>query len=295
MKRIVLFLLTNVMVMLMLSVVTHLLGLNSWLEPAGINHSMLLAFCAIFGFGGAFISLLLSKTVAKWSTGARVIDGTEGSVERWLVAEVSDLAAKAGIKMPEVAVYDSQEVNAFATGASKDSALVAVSSGLICALRPEEVRAVLAHEVAHASSSDMTTMALLQGVVNTFVMFIARVVGTAVDKVLLKNEEGQGWGYFLSVIVLELVFGLLASMVVMRFSRHREYRADWRAAELLGSAKPMQDALNSLAQASSGSVAMLPKSLAAFGIRSRSSSWFSLLSSHPEISDRVSALNKFGH
>lgn len=194
-KKIALFILTNALVMLMLSVVTHVLGLNRWLESAGINHSMLLAFCAVFGFGGAFISLLLSKTVAKWSTGARVIDGTEGAMEAWLFREVSDLASKAGIPMPEVAVYDSAEANAFATGATKSSALVAVSSGLVCAMRPDEVRAVLAHEVAHIEGGDMQVMGILQGVMNTFVMFFARIIGTAVDKVLLKNEEGTGWGY----------------------------------------------------------------------------------------------------
>ena len=290
MKRIVLFVLTNLAVMLVLSVAVSLLGLNKYITAAGLNLPALLGFCAVFGFAGSFISLLISKPVAKWSTGARVVDGTESSTDRWLVATVQELSEKAGIQCPEVAVYEG-EPNAFATGAFRNSALVAVSTGLLQSMRQDEVRAVLAHEVAHVANGDMQTMTLLQGVMNTFVMFIARVVGYAVDKVVLRNsEEGRGAGYMVTVLVLDLVLGVLASMIVMAFSRHREYRADWHAAELMGSAAPMQAALARLESVATGE---LPKQVAAFGISGRGSEFLKLFSSHPPLQERIQALESF--
>lgn len=287
MKRVLLFLATNLAVMVMLSVVVHVLGLNQWMTSSGVNFAGLLAMCAVFGFGGAGVSLLLSKPLAKWSTGARVLTGQEGREEQWLVQTVHELADRAGIRPPEVALYEGAP-NAFATGAFRNHALVAVSTGLVNQMNAEQVRAVLAHEVAHVANGDMQTMGLLQGVMNTFVMVAARLVGTFVDRVILKNEEGKGVGYTVTVVVLDLVFGLLASVVVMAFSRHREYKADWMAAELMGTAAPMQSALRALAGQSSD----LPKTVAAFGISS-GSSWTSLLRSHPPLEDRVQALNEF--
>lgn len=291
MKRVFLFILTNLAVMLVLSVAVHLLGLNQWMAASGIRHGQLLLMCGIFGFGGAFVSLLLSKPLAKMSVGARTLTGQEGPTERWLVATVAELAERAGIATPEVALYEGAP-NAFATGAFRNSALVAVSTGLLQSMNQREVTAVLAHEVAHVANGDMQTMGLLQGVMNTFVMFAARVVGTVVDKAVLRNNDDRpGIGYMVSVMVLELVFGLLASLVVMAFSRHREYRADWMAAELLGSARPMQAALAALAQ-QSGHGADLPKQVAAFGITDGGLS--QLLRTHPSLGDRIEALNQFG-
>lgn len=290
MKRVVLFVLTNLAVMVTLSVAVHLLGLNNWLGANGIDYGALLAMCAVFGFGGALISLLMSKPMAKWSVGARVITGQEGSTEQWLVSEVARLAERAGISTPEVAVYRGSP-NAFATGAFRNSALVAVSTGLLESMSRDEVRAVLAHEVAHVANGDMQTMGLLQGVMNTFVMFAARIVGTVVDKAVFKSENGRSAGYWLVVLALELLFGVLAAVVVMTFSRHREYRADWMAAELMGTARPMQAALRSLGRGASGG---LPQAVAAFGIRGKAGGWTSLLSSHPSIDSRIEALQAFG-
>ncbi len=290
MKRIALFLITNLAVLLVLSVTASLLGVNQWVTAQGLNFTSLLAFCALFGFGGAFISLLLSKPMAKWSTGARVIYGNEGQLEHWLVSTVEDLAQAAGIRTPQVALYEGAP-NAFATGAFRNDALVAVSTGLLNSMSHDEVRAVLAHEVAHVANGDMQTMTLLQGVVNTFVMAAARVIGTAIDRVVLRNESDRpGIGFMVSVFVLELVFGLLASLIVMAFSRHREYRADWGAAQLLGSAVPMQRALQRLA----GNESDLPKTVAAFGISGGGSGFMDLLRSHPRIEDRIEALRAFG-
>lgn len=290
MKRIVLFVLTNLAIMLVLSVALSVLGVNRYITAAGLNMGALLVYCAVFGFAGSFISLLISKKVAKWTTGARVIDGTESSTDQWLVATVQELSEKAGIRCPEVAVYEGAP-NAFATGAFRNSALVAVSTGLLQSMQRHEVRAVLAHEVAHVANGDMQTMTLLQGVMNTFVMFVARVVGYAVDKVVLRNsDEGRGIGYMATVLVLDLVLGILASLIVMAFSRHREYRADWAAAELMGSAAPMQAALARLETVGD---AELPKQVAAFGI-SGGSSFMKLFSSHPPLQERIQALEKFG-
>lgn len=289
MKRIFLFVLTNLAVMVVLGLTAHVLGVNRYLSAEGIDFGMLLAFCALFGFGGAFISLLISKPVAKWSTGARVITGREGVTEAWLVERVATLAKSAGIAMPEVAVYNG-DPNAFATGAFKNSALVAVSTGLLQTMTKDEVEAVLAHEVAHIANGDMVTMTLLQGVMNTFVMFIARVVGYVIDRVVLKNEnDAPGVGYYASVILLDILFGILAAMVVAAFSRHREYRADAGAAHLLGSPQAMISALKALGRQNAES--SLPKNMAAMGI-SGSSKLFALLASHPALEDRIKALSR---
>lgn len=293
MKRIVLFLLTNLAVMLVLSLAASILGINRWMTSQGINFGSLLVFCALFGFGGAFISLLLSKPMAKWSTGARVIDGSEGSTEYWLVSTVGKLASRAGIGMPEVAVYEG-EPNAFATGASRNAALVAVSTGLLSSMDRSQVEAVLAHEVGHVAENDMVTLTLIQGVVNTFVMFIARVVGYAVDRVILKNnDDAPGIGYTVSVIVLDLLFGLLATMIVAAFSRHREFRADAKAAALMGNTQPMISALQTLALMQDGSHSALPRNMQAFGITS-GGGLMALFATHPPLEARIAALRN-GH
>jgi heat shock protein HtpX len=288
MKRIVLFIATNLAIMLVLSISASLLGVNKYLTANGLNLGTLLAFAALMGFGGAFISLFLSKPIAKWSTGARVIEQPSNSTELWLMSTVASQAQKAGIAMPEVAVYDG-EPNAFATGATKNSSLVAVSTGLLQSMTREEVEAVLAHEVAHIGNGDMVTLTLIQGVVNTFVIFLARVVGYAVDQFLRKNDEestGPGIGYTVTVIVLDIVFGILASIIVMYFSRQREYRADRGAAQILGTPRPMIAALHRLDGLAQGD---LPKNLAASGIAG-GGALASLFSSHPPIGARIAAL-----
>ncbi|MDH4191794.1 MAG: protease HtpX, partial [Betaproteobacteria bacterium] len=242
MKRIVLFLATNLAVVLLLSVIINVLGLNNWMTASGINVTGLLVLSAVIGFGGSIFSLLISKPMAKWSTGAQVIDGSEGSTQYWLVETVRRLAERAGIGMPEVAVYEG-EPNAFATGAFKNSALVAVSSGLLQSMSREEVEAVLGHEIGHVSNGDMVTLTLIQGVVNTFVVFFARVVGYLVDKLVFKTERGVGMGFYITVFVAEMIFGILASIIVAWFSRRREFRADAASADLLGSPRPMVAAL----------------------------------------------------
>ena len=289
MKRIVLFLVTNLAVMLVLSVVASLLGVNRFLTSNGLNLGALLAFAALLGFGGSFISLLMSKTMAKWSTGARVITSPSNSTEVWLVDTVAKLAQRANLPMPEVAIYDG-EPNAFATGASKNSSLVAVSTGLLQSMTREEAEAVLAHEVAHIANGDMVTLTLIQGVVNTFVIFISRVIGYLVDSFLRRNDEessGPGIGYMVTSIVCEIVFGVLASIIVAWFSRQREFRADAGAAQLMGSPVPMQRALARLANVHT---APLPQNMAASGIAG-GSSWMALFSSHPPLEVRIEALN----
>ena len=288
MKRIVLFIATNLAIMLVLGISASLLGVNKYLTANGLNLGTLLAFAGLMGFGGAFISLFLSKPIAKWSTGARVIEHPGSSTELWLMNTVASQAQKAGIAMPEVAIYDG-EPNAFATGATKNSSLVAVSTGLIESMTREEVEAVLAHEVAHIANGDMVTLTLIQGVVNTFVIFLARVVGYAVDQFLRKNDEesaGPGIGYTVTVIVLDIVFGILASIIVMYFSRQREYRADRGAAQILGTPRPMIAALHRLGGLAQGD---LPKNLAASGIAG-GSGLAALFSSHPPIEARIAAL-----
>lgn len=288
MKRIVLFIATNLAVMLVLSIVLSLLGIGRPGAGQDLNLSSLLAFSLVVGFTGAIFSLLISKPMAKWSTGAHVIEQPANSTELWLVNTVRTLAERAGIGMPEVAIYEG-EANAFATGAFKNSALVAVSTGLLQSMSREEVEAVLGHEVAHVANGDMVTMTLIQGVVNTFVVFLARVVGFFVDRVLLKGDEerrGPGIGYTITVFVCEIVFGLVASLIVAWFSRQREFRADAGSARLLGSSAPMQQALARLGGLAPGE---LPQSIAAAGITS-SGGWAALFSTHPPFEQRIAAL-----
>lgn len=287
MKRVILFIATNLAIMLVLSISASVLGVNKYLTANGLNLGMLLAFSALLGFGGAFISLFLSKTIAKWSTGARVIEHPETSTELWLVNAVKAQAEKAGIAMPEVAIYEG-DPNAFATGATKNSSLVAVSTGLLTSMTRDEVEAVLAHEVAHIANGDMVTLTLIQGVVNTFVTFLARVVGYAVDQFLRRDEQssGPGIGYTVTVIVCDIVFGILASIIVMYFSRQREFRADRGAAQLLGNPQPMIAALRRLGGLDHSD---LPKNMAASGIAG-GGGLMSLFSSHPPIEDRIAAL-----
>jgi heat shock protein HtpX len=278
--------LTNIAVVAVLSIVLSVLGVDRFLSAQGLNIGMLLVFSLVVGFTGAIISLLISKPMAKWSTGAHVIEQPANATEKWLIDTVHRLAVGAGIGMPEVAVYDG-EPNAFATGAFRNEALVAVSNGLLQNMNREEVEAVLAHEVAHIANGDMVTMTLLQGVVNTFVVFLSRVVGYAVDRAMARNNnDGPGIGYTISVLVCQIVFGLLASMVVAWFSRQREFRADAGSAALLGSPQPM---MNALARLGSMEPSHLPQSVAALGI-SQPAGFMELFSSHPPIEERIAAL-----
>ena len=288
MKRILLFVLTNVAVIAVMSIVLSVLGVDRFLSAQGLNVGMLLVFSLVVGFTGAIFSLLISKPMAKWSTGAQVIEHPANSTEQWLLDTVHRLAANAGIGRPEVAVYEG-EPNAFATGANRDDALVAVSTGLLQNMTREELEAVLGHEVAHIANGDMVTMTLLQGVVNTFVVFLSRVVGYMVDRALSKSsDESVGIGYTISVIVCQIVFGLLASMIVAWFSRQREFRADAGSAQLLGNNRPMINALMRLGQMHT---AALPQSVAAFGIN-KSDGVMELFSSHPPIEQRIAALQQ---
>ncbi|HOX71950.1 MAG TPA: protease HtpX [Dokdonella sp.] len=288
MRRIVLFLLTNLAVMALLTIVVKVFGIDTYTySKAGINFKGLLVMSAVLGFGGSFVSLLISKMVAKWQTGARVIENPSSPTESWLLSTVRRQAEGAGIGMPEVAIYDAPEMNAFATGPSRNNALVAVSSGLLQQMSREEVEAVLAHEVSHVANGDMVTMTLLQGVVNTFVIFLARVIGTVVDRAISGNRESNGGGiaYFAIVMVLQLVLGLLASIVVMAFSRWREFRADAGSARLAGKDK-MIAALGRLSQGHGENT--LPKAIQAFGIAG--GGMRKLFSSHPPIEERIAAL-----
>ncbi|QNA89936.1 protease HtpX [Massilia sp. Dwa41.01b] len=287
MKRILLFLATNLAVVLVLTVVLNLLGVGRAVSAQGIDVGALAVFSLVVGFTGAIISLLMSKPMAKWSTGARVIAQPANSTQRWLVDTVRRLAERAGIGMPEVAVYEG-EPNAFATGAFKNSALVAVSTGLLQGMHQDEVEAVLGHEVAHIANGDMVTLTLIQGVVNTFVVFLARVVGFFVDKVLLRNDNrGPGIGYMATVFVCEIAFGLVASIIVAWFSRQREFRADAGSAKLLGSTVPMQHALARLGGLQPGA---LPSSMTASGISGSGGGWGALFSTHPPMEERIAAL-----
>src|SRR6186713_351174 len=245
MKRIILFVATNLAVVLVLSVVLKLFGLDRVMAGEGIQYGQLLVYSIVVGFTGAIISLLMSKTIAKWTTGAQVITTPRNEAEAWLLETVRRLAAGAGVAMPEVALYEG-EPNAFATGAFKNSALVAVSTGLLQSMNREEVEAVLGHEMAHVANGDMVTLTLIQGVVNTFVFFLARIIGTIVDKAVFRTERGSGPGYFITVIVAQIVLGILASMIVAWFSRRREFRADAGSAKFLGTPAPMVNALRRL-------------------------------------------------
>lgn len=290
MKRVLLFLVTNIAVMVVLSIVVHILGADRFLTANGINYVSLLIFAGIFGFGGSFISLAISKWMAKRATGAEVIVQPRSAIEIWLVDTVKKQAGQAGIGMPEVAVFDSESPNAFATGMNKDKALVAVSTGLLHSMKRDEVEAVLGHEISHVANGDMITLSLIQGVVNTFVIFIARVVGYFVDRVVLKNEEGRGLGFFITTIVAEIVFGILASIIVMWFSRKREYAADAGGARLAGTGS-MIAALESLKRSI---YEPLPDQMRAFGIAGKPSKHGLklLFMTHPPLEDRIEALKR---
>jgi heat shock protein HtpX len=286
MKRIILFVLTNVLVVAVLGIVASLLGVNRYLTSSGLNLGALLGFALVMGFGGAIISLLISKPMAKWTSGVRVINQPSNQDEAWIVETVRKLSERAGIGMPEVGIFDG-EPNAFATGAFKNSALVAVSTGLLQGMTHEEIEAVIGHEIAHVANGDMVTMTLIQGVMNTFVVFLSRVIGYAVDSFLNKGNErttGTGIGYMITTIVLDIVLGFAAAIVVAWFSRHREFRADAGAAQLMGRRQPM---INALARLGGMTPGELPKSVAAFGI---AGGMGALFSTHPPLEDRITAL-----
>ncbi|MFT4609647.1 MAG: heat shock protein HtpX [Cellvibrionaceae bacterium] len=294
MLRIGLFLLTNLAVIAVASITLQLLGVQHYLQGSELNLTSLLIFCAVFGFAGSLISLLISKWMAKRSTGVKIITQAATDDERWLVATTRELSEKAGIGMPEVGIFPAPESNAFATGWNRNNALVAVSEGLLKRFKRDEVRAVLAHEIGHVANGDMITLSLIQGVVNTFVMFFARIIGYTVDKVIFKNERGHGIGFYVATFVAEMVLGVLASIIVMKFSRYREYRADVAGATLAN----RSSMINALKRLSSEQKAQIPSSMpdtmAAFGI----SSGFSkrnlgkLFSSHPPLEDRIRALQQ---
>jgi len=286
MKRILLFVLTNVLVVTVLGIVASLLGVNRYLSGSGLNLGALLGYALVMGFGGAIISLLISKPMAKWSSGVRVIEQPQNVDEAWIVETVRQLSERAGIGMPEVGIFEG-DPNAFATGAFKNSALVAVSTGLLQGMTRDEVEAVIGHEIAHVANGDMVTMTLIQGVMNTFVVFLSRVIGYAVDSFLRKGDErssGPGLGYMLTTIVLDIVLGFAAAMVVAWFSRQREFRADSGSAHLLGRKQPM---INALARLGGMAPGELPKSLSAMGIAGGIGQLFS---THPPIEERIAAL-----
>jgi len=287
MKRVFLFILTNLAVMLVLSISMKLLGLDRAMAGTGFNATAMLVMAGIIGFGGAFFSLAISKWSAKMMTGARIIDNPANLDERWLVETVRRQAQAAGIGMPEVAIYDAPDVNAFATGMNKNNALVAVSTGLLNNMTRDEAEAVLGHEVSHVANGDMVTLALIQGVVNTFVIFLARVVGYVVDRIILKNDREHGIGYFVTTIVAELVLGVLASIVVMWFSRQREFRADAGGARLAGREK-MIAALQRLQSVHEGQ-SSLPSQMKAFGI-SGGGGISRLFMTHPPLEERIATL-----
>ena len=289
-KRVALFIATNLAVILVLSIVLRLLGVDSILDEqqVGIDYQSLLILSAVIGFGGSFISLAMSKWMAKRSTGARVITQPSNAAESWLISTVQRQAQQAGIDMPEVAVYDSPDMNAFATGARRNSALVAVSTGLLQGMKKDEVEAVLAHEISHVANGDMITLTLIQGVVNTFVIFLSRLVGHFVDRVILRNESGHGLGYFAATIAAQLVLGILASTIVMWVSRQREFRADAGSAKLNGR-EPM---INALARLESNVPSQLPEAMRAFGIAGGKPGIARLFMSHPPISERIEALRR---
>ena len=287
MKRITLFILTNLAILLVLSVVAQLTGLDAWLARQGSSLAGLLAFAAFFGFSGALISLALSKWTAKRTMGVRVIDTAATAAEQWLLDSVRALAQQAGIGMPEVGIFESEQPNAFATGPRRDSALVAVSSGLLSRMNRSEIQAVLGHEMTHVANGDMVTLTLIQGVVNTFVIFLSRIVGNIVDRSLSRDNDGRGPAYLVTVLVTQLVLGVLASMIVMWFSRQREFRADAGGARLAGR-EPKIAALERLQQAHDQP---LPSQLSAFGIAGGDGAgWQGLFMSHPPIEQRIAAL-----
>jgi heat shock protein HtpX len=291
MKRILLFLATNLAIVVVLSIVAQILGIDRYLAANGGNLGGLLVFAALFGFGGAFISLAISKWMAKRSMGVQVITEPRTSTEQWLVNTVRRQAQAAGIGMPEVGIFDSPEPNAFATGARRDASLVAVSTGLLQRMTQNEIEAVLGHEISHVANGDMVTLTLIQGVVNTFVIFLARIIGNVVDRAVFRSEDGRGPAYFVTVIVSEIVLGILASMIVMWFSRYREFRADRGGATLSGRGN-MIAALEKLKSAHEP----LPAQFAAFGIASGNApgGLKRLFMSHPPLEERIAALRALG-
>ncbi|OED40565.1 zinc metalloprotease HtpX [Endozoicomonas sp. (ex Bugula neritina AB1)] len=291
MKRILLFLATNLAVILLASITLNILGVGSYLDNSGLNLSSLLIFCAVFGFAGSFVSLLLSKTMAKMGTGTTIIEQPANQHEQWLVETVKELSEKAGIGMPDVGIFPSEEANAFATGWNKNASLVAVSEGLLHRFSPNEARAVIGHEIGHVANGDMVTLTLIQGVVNTFVMFFARIIGYAVDSFLRRDDDegGVGIGFYITSFVAEIILGFLASAIVMWFSRQREFRADHAGAELAGR-NDMISALERL-RSEYDTPSTMPASMTAFGIRSGVRSGLAaLFTSHPPLDKRIEAL-----
>ncbi|WP_257291732.1 protease HtpX [Endozoicomonas sp. ONNA1] len=291
MKRILLFLLTNLAVIAVASITLNILGVGSYITAQGLDMKSLLAFCAVFGFAGSLVSLLLSKTMAKMGTGTQIIDQPRTAQERWLLDTVKELSEKAGIGMPDVGIFPSPEANAFATGWNKNASLVAVSQGLLDRFSPREARAVIGHEIGHVANGDMVTLALIQGVVNTFVMFFARIIGYAVDSFLRRDEEssGPGIGFYVVSFIAEIVLGIAASAIVMWFSRKREFRADEAGAELAGRGD-MIAALERL-RAEYDAPSAMPATMTAFGIRKNGQGGLSaLFSSHPPLEDRIQSL-----
>ena len=287
MKRILLFLGTNLAIVLVLSVTMRLLGVEPYLNANGLNLTSLLIFAAVMGFGGSFISLAISKWMAKKSMGVRVIDAPSNSTEFWLLETVRKYSEIAHIKMPEVGIFESPDVNAFATGMSKNNSLVAVSSGLLQQMTREEAEAVVGHEIAHIANGDMVTLALIQGVVNTFVMFLSRVIGYLVDKIVFKTERGTGPAFFVTMIIAEMVLGILASIIVMWFSRQREFRADYGGASLAG----RENMIAALQRLNSLHPAPLPEKMAAFGIAGGGGAGIKrLFMTHPPLEERIAAL-----
>ncbi|MDD3380392.1 MAG: protease HtpX [Rugosibacter sp.] len=287
MKRIVLFLATNFAIVLVLSFTMRLLGVEPYLTEQGLNLQSLLIFAAVMGFGGSFISLAISKWMAKKSMGVRVIERPANPTESWLIDTIGKYALNAGIKMPEVGIFDSPQVNAFATGMSKNNSLVAVSSGLLQQMTREEAEAVLGHEIAHIANGDMVTLALIQGVVNTFVMFLSRVIGHTDDRVVFKSERSGGPAFFVTMNIAELVLGVLASIIVMWFSRQREFRADHGGASLAG----RKNMIAALERLDSLHPAPLPEKMAAFGIAGGGASGIKrLFMTHPPLAERIAAL-----
>ena len=289
MKRVFLFVLTNIAVLFVLSIAARLLGVDRFLTDQGLDFGALLGFCAVFGFGGSLISLLLSKWMALRATGATVIEQPRGDAEAWLLQTVSHQAQAAGIAMPQVAIFPSDAPNAFATGARRDAALVAVSSGLLRSMNRDEVEAVLGHEISHVANGDMVTLTLIQGVVNTFVLFLSRVVGYWVDRVVLRNERDHGVGFFVTTLVAQVLFGIVASVIVMWFSRQREFRADAGGARLAGREK-MIAALDKLRKVTDPQP--LPDQMAAFGVSGRSSGISRLFMTPPPLEERIEQLRR---
>ncbi len=291
MLRIGLFLLTNFAILAVASVTLNLLGVGHYLEGEGLNFTSLLIFCGIFGFSGALISLFISKWVAKKTARVRLLDAPKTSDERWLVETVADLAARAGIGMPEVGIFPAQQANAFATGWNKNKALVAISSGMLQRFKKDEIRAVMGHEIGHVANGDMVTLALIQGVINTFVMFFARIIGHTVDRVVFKTERGHGIGFYIATFISEIILAFLASMIVAWFSRRREFRAD-HAGATLADRQGMINALRRL-QTETAVPNQMPDSLVAFGITAGAKDRLkALFSTHPPLDVRIAALEK---